>query len=63
MVTDEAPVAAEIWNVLGLRIYKGALEFKAKSATIKMNDLAPGNYLLRLSDSRAKYYTIKFTVL
>jgi hypothetical protein len=63
LVQDEQPVNAEVWNAIGARVFKGRLEFKAKKAEFRSNNLAPGNYLLKLNDSKGRHYTIKFTVL
>jgi hypothetical protein len=63
LVQDELPVNAEVWNAVGSRVFIGTLEFKAKKAEIRSNNLAPGNYLLKLNDSKGQHYTIKFTVL
>jgi hypothetical protein len=62
-VTDELPVNAEVWNAVGSRVFKGKLEFKAKKADIRTVNLSPGNYLLKLNDSKGQHYIIKFTVL
>ena len=63
LVSDQAAVAVEVWNILGVKVYENRLEFKAKRAAIKTCDLMPGNYLLKLNDSKGENYIIKFTVL
>ncbi|HYD22629.1 MAG TPA: T9SS type A sorting domain-containing protein [Flavipsychrobacter sp.] len=63
LLADEAPVKTEIWNALGAKIYGGKLDFRNKKAAIKLNDIPPGSYLLKLNDSKGNCYTIKFTVL
>jgi hypothetical protein len=62
-VADERPVEAEVWNSIGVRIYKAKLNFKARKSEVQLRHAVPGNYLLKLNDSKGDHYTLKFTVL
>ncbi len=59
---DKNMVNAEVWNGIGESIYKGKLAFNNGMAMINMEQLAPGHYLLHLTDEKGKSYTLRFVV-
>ncbi len=52
---------AEVFNAEGMSIFKDQIHFVAGEAKLKIVDAAPGLYLIKLTDSRANTFTIKFT--
>ncbi len=61
-VTDNDPVAAEIWNATGQKVFDGSLHFDGGKTEFSMMNKVPGMYLLNLTDSKGEKFTIKFTI-
>ncbi|MBS1525537.1 MAG: T9SS type A sorting domain-containing protein [Bacteroidetes bacterium] len=62
MVPDSKPVTAEIWNEVGIAVYQDELQFSGGRDQLHMMNAAPGLYLLRLTDSKNRVFTLKFVV-
>ncbi|MBS1525536.1 MAG: T9SS type A sorting domain-containing protein [Bacteroidetes bacterium] len=62
MIPDNKPVKAEIWNEVGMAVYQDELQFTGGKDQLHMMNAAPGLYLLRLTDSKNRVFTLKFVV-
>jgi len=49
-IDNDAPVKVEIYNMLGLRVYIGVLQFSGGNANINVGNVASGIYHVLLSD-------------
>jgi hypothetical protein len=56
-------VQAEMLNAVGISVYKAKLYFTAGKADIRLGNVSPGTYLLKLNDSKGRHFTLKFTIL
>ena len=63
MVIDNAPVDIEVLSATGAMVYKGQLQFATGIAQLKIADVSPGIYLLKVMDKKDGTYNIKFTVI
>lgn len=61
-IPDNKPVKAEIWNEVGMAVYQDELQFSGGRDQLHMMNAAPGLYLLRLTDSKNRVFTLKFVV-
>jgi hypothetical protein len=59
-VADNLPVNAQIWNAVGEQVYKGDLLFNGGKDQIRLANVAPGVYLLKLTDSEGRRFIFKF---
>jgi uncharacterized protein YjdB len=59
-VPDKLPVHAEIWNGWGMSIYKSDLLFNGSIDQIRLANVTPGLYLLKLTDSEGRKFIFKF---
>lgn len=62
-VKDEAPITIEIWNAIGVKVYKEKVSFIDDRIQVKSNNLLSGNYVIRLNKNGVTQSVIKFTVL
>jgi hypothetical protein len=60
---DGQTVQAEVYNATGMSIYKVSLRFSNGKAGLQAGNIAPGSYLLKLTDSKGQHQLLKFTVL
>ena len=58
---DSQPVKAEIYNAIGASVYKGQLQFDTQTQ-IHLSNIAPGLYLLQLTDREGQKFNLKFIV-
>jgi hypothetical protein len=61
-IRNNNPVAASVYNSMGICIAKTTLYFTGKQATLKIGTVAAGVYLLHLQDSSGKSFTLKFEI-
>jgi len=59
---DSGPVSAEIWNVVGQKIFNGILTFNAGEVHYVMSNNPPGLYVLNLTDNKGQKFVLKFTI-
>ena len=62
VIADNEPIDAEIWDVTGRSIYRDRLQFAGATTKLSMNSVAPGVYLLQLTDSSRRKFRFKFIV-
>jgi Secretion system C-terminal sorting domain len=60
--TDGDPVYAEVWNAVGQTTYKGVMLFNGNTTQLRLEGIQPGLYVMLLTDSRGRNYTLKFIV-
>jgi len=61
-VADSKPVQIEIWDVLGRSLYKQTLEFADATYQLQVRNVAPGLYLLQVTDNAGRTFKFKFVV-
>ena len=61
-ITDNMPVYAEVWNAVGQAAYKGVMLFDGNMTKLQLEGITPGLYIMLLTDSQGKNYTLKFIV-
>jgi hypothetical protein len=61
-VTDGEPVSVEITDIVGQSIYKDKLLFNGNLSNLQLGNIAPGMYLLQLTDSQNRTFNFKFVV-
>jgi hypothetical protein len=61
-ITDNAPVSVEVWNSIGQTTYKGLMLFNGNLGKLQLEGITPGLYVMFLTDSQGKTYTLKFIV-
>jgi hypothetical protein len=61
-ITDNAPVSVEVWNSIGQTTYKGLMLFNGNLGKLHFEGITPGLYVMLLTDSQGKTYTLKFIV-
>jgi len=62
MIPDDEPVKVEIWNAVGMSVYKTSLQFNNGTAQMKLGSVAPGIYLMQLNDTKGNRFIFKFVV-
>jgi hypothetical protein len=62
LMPDSQPVQAKIWNASGMAIYKEELLFMGGIDQLHIINAVPGLYLLQLTDSNGKVFTLKFVI-
>jgi hypothetical protein len=55
-------VYAEVWNAVGQTTYKGVMLFNGNTTQLRLEGIQPGLYVMLLTDSRGRNYTLKFIV-
>jgi hypothetical protein len=60
MVADKNSVNAEIWNAIGVSIYKNDILFNNGTNQIRLANISPGLYLMKLTDSDGRRFIFKF---
>ncbi|MBS1525538.1 MAG: hypothetical protein JST19_07805, partial [Bacteroidetes bacterium] len=61
-IPDSKPVTAEIWNEVGMEVYRDNSQFSGGRDQLHMINATPGLYLLRLTDCKNRVFTLKFVV-
>ena len=51
---------AEIFNAIGVSVYKNNLLFSSGTDQIRLVNVVPGLYLLKLTDSEGRKFIFKF---
>ena len=62
LIPDGRPVNTEVLNATGETIYKGQLQFTNGTTNLFVVNKTPGLYLLLLTDSKGRMFTIKFVI-
>jgi len=62
LVPDANPVKAQIWNDAGTNTYDGELHFTGGITQLSVINKIPGLYLLQLTDSKGRSFTLKFVI-
>ncbi len=60
-IVDEKSTQVAVYNTLGQTVYNNQLQFKSGNTSICVTS-APGVYMLRLTDSDGRQYTMKFYI-
>jgi len=55
-------VQFEIWDAVGQSIYNGQLQFTNAMSKLNVGNIAPGLYLLQITDSKGRMFKFKFVV-
>lgn len=63
LITDANPVNAEVLNGTGEQVLNQQVIFESGTTQLDISSMPPGLYLLRLTDSRAQTYSVKFVIV
>ena len=62
VAADTNPVKAEMYNAIGSLVISTTLDLSQKVANLQMGNVAPGLYILKLTDANGKIVHFKFVV-
>ena len=62
LLEDNQPVKVEIWNALGICVYKNDLNFIGGADRLHLSNASPGLYLVRLTDNKGREFVLKFVL-
>jgi Secretion system C-terminal sorting domain len=61
-ITDDLPVNIEVLNIVGQSVFTSKVIFVSGRNNVKLLDVAPGLYLISLSDSKGRNFKFKFFI-
>lgn len=59
---EDANVPAQVTSIDGRIVYKGQLQFADRYATLDLQGIAPGMYMVQLQDSNGGIYNMKYVI-
>ena len=62
LVVDTNPIAIEILNDIGERVFKDKVVFVNGAAKLNISNRSPGLYLININDSKGGIYNLKFVL-
>ena len=60
--SNNLPVTVQIWDVMGKQFYNAQTNFAGNTAAIHLNNIPPGLYILKITDSKGGIFNYKFIV-
>ena len=62
LALDDKPVQVTVFTITGVKVYEGLHSLTNGQSTLKLGNVASGMYMMKITDSENRIFTIKFIV-